>query len=162
MKGMKILRALDKHFEESIAVCCLIVMVLIMGMQVFSRYVLNASLVWSEEITRYLFIWCGFMSIGLCIRHGLALRVDQLLHMVPPKITSALNMFSTVVELALFVFLLPHAYTFVSITFASGRLSPAALIPIWIVQAAPVTGFTFAVIRCVQRIVLIILEGQKK
>lgn len=30
--------------------------------QVFSRYVLHAPLVWSEELSRYLFIWLAFLA----------------------------------------------------------------------------------------------------
>ena len=53
----KILHYLDEYLEEILMVIFLIAMTLIMGIQVFSRYVLGMSLSWSEEITRYLFIW---------------------------------------------------------------------------------------------------------
>ena len=43
-------------------------MTLIMGVQVFSRYVLGASLSWYEELTRYLFVWAGFLSVGYCTK----------------------------------------------------------------------------------------------
>ncbi len=51
----KALHWLDRYLEEFILVCFLIAMTLIMGIQVFSRYILGQSLSWSEEITRYLF-----------------------------------------------------------------------------------------------------------
>ena len=56
----KILHWLDENLEEFLLVFFLIAMTLIMGIQVFCRYVLGQSLSWSEEITRYLFIWSGF------------------------------------------------------------------------------------------------------
>jgi len=43
----------------------LIAMTLIMGSG-FLRYVLGMSLSWSEELTRYIFIWCGFLSVSYC------------------------------------------------------------------------------------------------
>ena len=52
----KILHYLDEYLEEFLMVIFLIAMTLIMGIQVFSRYILGMSLSWSEEITRYLFI----------------------------------------------------------------------------------------------------------
>lgn len=52
----KILHWLDENLEEFILVIFLIAMTLIMGIQVFCRYVLGMSLSWSEELTRYLFI----------------------------------------------------------------------------------------------------------
>lgn len=157
---MTVLKWLDRHFEESVMSLFLILMTIIMGLQVFSRYALNASLTWSEEIARYLFIWCGFMSIALCIRFGLGLNVDQVVQLVPKKIGLCLKLFALAAQLILFAYLTPAAYRFVYIAFASGRLSPAAQIPIWVVQFAPITGFSLAVIRCAQRIALAIMENR--
>lgn len=56
----KILHWLDENLEEFIIILCLIAMTLIMGIQVFCRYVLGMSLSWSEELTRYLFICVAF------------------------------------------------------------------------------------------------------
>ena len=46
---------LDENLEEFLLVIGLIAMTLIMGIQVFCRYVLGMSLSWSEELTRYIF-----------------------------------------------------------------------------------------------------------
>ena len=51
------LKWLDENLEEFLMVALLIAMTVIMGIQVFARYALGASLSWSEELTRYLFIW---------------------------------------------------------------------------------------------------------
>ena len=55
---------LNDSLEEFLMVSSLILMTLIMGIQVFSRYVLGASLSWSEELTRYIFVWAGFLSVS--------------------------------------------------------------------------------------------------
>jgi len=55
----RIFHWLDENLEEFLLVIGLIAMTLIMGVQVFCRYVLGMSLSWSEELTRYIFIWCG-------------------------------------------------------------------------------------------------------
>ena len=47
---------LDNYLEEFFMVISLILMTVIMGIQVFSRYVLVSAPSWSEEITRCLFI----------------------------------------------------------------------------------------------------------
>ena len=73
----KILHYLDEYLEEFLMVIFLIAMTLIMGIQVFSRYILGMSLSWSEEITRYLFIWSAFLSVSLCTRKCISIKIDQ-------------------------------------------------------------------------------------
>ena len=53
---------LDENLEEFLLVIGLIAMTLIMGIQVFCRYVLGMSLSWSEELTRYIFHLVRFFS----------------------------------------------------------------------------------------------------
>ena len=74
----KILHYLDEYLEEILMVIFLIAMTLIMGIQVFSRYVLGMSLSWSEEITRYLFIWSAFLSVSLCTRKCISIKLTSL------------------------------------------------------------------------------------
>lgn len=73
----KFIHVIDESLEEILMVLMLAAMTLIMGCQVFSRYILGVSLSWSEEITRYLFIWSAFLSVSLCTRKCISIKVDQ-------------------------------------------------------------------------------------
>jgi TRAP-type C4-dicarboxylate transport system permease small subunit len=57
-------------------------MVLNIGIAVFSRYVLNSSFSWGEELGRYLMIWAGFLGAALAMKAdehiGLTSIVDAL------------------------------------------------------------------------------------
>ena len=81
----KILHWLDENLEEFILVIFLIAMTLIMGIQVFCRYVLGMSLSWSEELTRYLFIWCGFLSVSYCSKKCLSIKIEQFVAIFPRR-----------------------------------------------------------------------------
>ncbi|MFR5079935.1 MAG: TRAP transporter small permease [[Clostridium] innocuum] len=83
---MKIIRWLDDNLEEALLIALLVTMTLLMGLQVFSRYILNASLSWSEELTRYLFIWSGFLSISYCIKKWNSIKIDQVILMFPKPV----------------------------------------------------------------------------
>lgn len=74
----KAIHWLDEYLEEFLMVVFLIAMTLIMGIQVFSRYILGVSLSWSEEITRYLFIWSAFLSVSLCTKNVYRLKLTNL------------------------------------------------------------------------------------
>ena len=54
---MKIIKWLDDNLEECLLIILLIIITCLMGIQVFCRYILNNSLSWSEELTRFLFIY---------------------------------------------------------------------------------------------------------
>ena len=66
---------LNESLEEFLMAASLILMTVIMGIQVFSRYVLGASLSWSEEVTRYLFVWAGFISVSYCTKKCISIKI---------------------------------------------------------------------------------------
>ena len=70
----KTLHWLDENLEEFLLVVMLAAMTLIMGIQIFSRYALGQSLSWSEEVTRFLFIWSGFLSVSYCSKKCLSIK----------------------------------------------------------------------------------------
>ena len=65
---MKVLKWLDNNLEQAILLILLCGMTIVMGGQIIARYAFSASLSWSEELTRYLFIWCGFLSVSYCTK----------------------------------------------------------------------------------------------
>jgi len=71
-------RVFDKIMEIYLfmAKLFLIAMVLIIGVQVFFRYVLNQSISWSEEISMLLMVMFGFISIAIGVQKGLHLNIS--------------------------------------------------------------------------------------
>lgn len=57
----------------------------IMLVQVFYRYALNDSLIWAEEICRYLLIWQTFLVLGLAYSKGELVALDFLPGALPPR-----------------------------------------------------------------------------
>ena len=145
---------LEENFEELVLVVLLFLMAIIMGVQVFSRYVLRSSLTWSEELTRYMFIWSGFLSVAYCARKRLGLRVDLLLNYMPKNVAAVMQIVALLLEAGVFIYLFPYAYAIMMRAVDTGRLSPATQIPMWMMQAAPFIGFGLAVLRILQRLYL--------
>lgn len=81
----KVLKWLDENLEEFLMVISLILMTIIMGIQIISRYVLGASLSWTEELTRYLFVWSGFLSVSYCTRKCISIKIEQFVAMFPQE-----------------------------------------------------------------------------
>lgn len=147
----EILRWLNENLEECLMVLLLGAMTLIMGVQVFSRYVLGASLSWSEELTRYLFVWAGFLSVGYCTKKCISIKIEQFVAVFPRRGKAAFKMVNHTLELALFLYLLPFAWKFFQSAVESGQTSPALKLPMYYVQAAPLAGFALVSFRVAQR-----------
>ncbi|MBQ2641872.1 MAG: TRAP transporter small permease subunit, partial [Lachnospiraceae bacterium] len=116
---------LDEYLEEFVMTVMLILMALIMGIQVLSRYVLGMSLSWSEEVTRYLFIWSAFISESLCTKKCISINIEQLIKMFSKRGRALFKILNLTIEFIFFVYLVPFAWHYLQTTIASGQVSPA-------------------------------------
>ncbi len=155
---MKVIKWLDKHFEEAVMVLLLSIMTLVMGAQVVARYLFNYSISWSEELTRYLFVWSGFLSIGFAARNSIAIRIDQFITAFSPKLKAFILCVDYVIEAVFFGYLIPQSCISFLKVLESGRTSTAMNMPMWILQAAPMVGFVLAEFRMIQQIWIKIKE----
>lgn len=150
--SMKVLRWLNENLEESIMIAMLIIMTIVMGSQVCARYIFNYSMSWTEEFTRYVYVWSGFLSIGFAIDKKIAIRLEQLTEKMNAKLRSFVFIIDYMIEFVFFGYLLPTAVKSMQKIYMARRLSTAMEMPMWILQLAPVVGFILAEIRLLQKI----------
>ena len=147
----KAINWIDEYLEEVLVVAALAAMAVIMGVQVFCRYVLGASLSWSEELTRYIFIWAGFLSVSYCTKKCISIKIEQFVALFPKRGKAMFKVVNHTFELILFLYLIPFAWKYLMSAVANGQTSPAMGIPMYYVQAAPLVGFILSAIRVLQR-----------
>lgn len=147
----KVFTWLNNSLEEFLMVTGLILMTAIMGIQVIWRYVFGMSLSWSEEITRYIFIWEGFLSISYCTKKCISIKVEQFVAMFPRRGKALFKLVNHTIELVFFCYMIPYAFLYLCSAVESGQVSPACGIPMYYIQAAPLVCFILAAFRIVQR-----------
>jgi TRAP-type C4-dicarboxylate transport system permease small subunit len=108
------------------------------GVAVFYRYVLNNSIMWSEELTRYLVIWIVFLAVGLAHRWSQHVRISYL----PAKFRGRpRHVAEAIIEsmvLTIFVVIAWFGWEIMQSNFARSQISPAMGIQIgWVYLAAP-------------------------
>ncbi len=82
----------DRTVEVFVALVFLGI-VLVGGMQVFSRFFLNASLSWSEEFQKFGHIWIVFLAIPVAYRRGAHIYMDVLRLKFPKKLARVFDLF---------------------------------------------------------------------
>ena len=150
---MKVLRFLDEHIEKALCVIFLALMSIIIVAQVFCRYVLNSSLSWSEELTRYLFVWLIYVGISYGVKLDKHICVDAVYSFAPKGIKKYYAIVGYVLFLLFAIAMVYYGVLVVGMQITSGQVSPAMGLPMQYVYAAPVVGFTLTAIRLIQKIV---------
>ena len=64
----------------------LLVMTAIIAMQVFARYVMNASPAWAEQAALLLMIWYVFIAAAAGVRENFHIRIAIFADKLPPKL----------------------------------------------------------------------------
>jgi TRAP-type C4-dicarboxylate transport system permease small subunit len=126
-------------------------MALIMGIQVFSRFALRASLSWTEELTRYLFIWSGFLSVSYCTKRCISIKIEQFVARFSRRKKAFIKVINHTIELAFFLYMIPFAFLYMMSAVECGQVSPALGIPMYYIQAAPFVSFILVAFRIIQR-----------
>ena len=81
------------------------VLFLVVGLQFFTRYVLNDSLGWTEEIARMLLIVMTYAGAVVCAQTSEHIQVDLILETLPDGVQRALERLYNIVAALFFAFL---------------------------------------------------------
>jgi len=73
-----------EHFEELLSVTCVGAMVLCLAFQVGMRWVTGAGVPWSEEVSRYTFLWATFAAAPMLAKRCGHVRVTAQFLLFPP------------------------------------------------------------------------------
>ena len=79
-------------------------LLIIVFVQFFTRYALNSSLSWTEEIARYLLILLGFVGSVTCIRKRSHIYLEFFYRFLPPTIVKWIVIFVSFLNTAFFTY----------------------------------------------------------
>ena len=117
-------------------------MVVVVFAQILVRFLLprlgiNVSAPWSEELARYLMVWCIFIGAAVASRAGDLIAVESLVDAVPPQLAWRIKALSYVVTIAFLASLVWFGMRWVE--FGAGESSTVMNIPMsWVYMSLPV------------------------
>lgn len=151
MKG-KLSNFID-NFEGYLCVVMLIAMSIIVFLQVIFRFILKASLPWSEEVSRYLLVWITFLGGAYGVKTGAHLGVEAVQLLLPVQARKVAKLITQVVGVVLCVIILIISIDIVQKQLSGGQKSPALRLEMGYVYLAIPVGMVFFIIRYIERMV---------
>jgi TRAP-type C4-dicarboxylate transport system permease small subunit len=145
---MTVLKWLDENIEDFILIVLSILTVVVVFIQVIMRYIFGSSLVWSEELARYAFIWMIYIGVSYGVKRQAHISVDAFALLFKRKGKFILATCANVAFLAFAVILTYFSFDVVN---KMNSTSPAMSIPMKWVYAAPMIGLFLTAIRIIQR-----------
>lgn len=114
---------------------------------VFTRYVLDSPLIWSDELARFSLIWMIFLGAGVVSFKDSHLVVDFIFEYVPEKIGSFLKTFSFIVVLGFLITIVVFSIDLLRV--AGYNTSSALEIPLSFWRGSVVAGAILMIIAMV-------------
>lgn len=83
------MKRLIKNYEtvlDWITSGIMVALLVIVLMQIASRYIFNSSLSWTEEAARYLMIWGVLLGVSLAYLNGYLISIETFVNRFPPSV----------------------------------------------------------------------------
>lgn len=108
MKNNKILNAIN-HIENICLVLLFTVMVATIFIQIIMRFVFNNSLVWSEELGKFVFVWISWLGISIGERSNEHIKITLITDKLNAKLQKILEIIAYIILLGILIITLVYA-----------------------------------------------------
>ncbi|NMA72681.1 MAG: TRAP transporter small permease [Bacteroidales bacterium] len=126
---------------QSVAVALTFLIIISTSVQVFTRYVLGASLIGTEEVARYSFIWANMLGASICVSRFSHATISFLPDNLKGKSKTFQECFVQAMIMIMAIILITQGYNMILVTLK--QLSPTLNIPMWMIYLSiPVGGAT--------------------
>jgi len=118
--------------------------------QIIARSVFNQPLKFTEEVSRYAFVWMVFLGMSYAIRYDAHIKVDVLVKHLPKNIQFMISVFFDLLTLAVFSWIVYTGIRYVIYTSTSDIYT----LPInkgIVTSIVPITGI-LVILRCIGKI----------
>src|SRR5699024_10457145 len=85
MKVIVLFKKIYDNFEEIIGSILFIAMLIVLVVQTLTRQGIGQPLVWTEELSKLIFIYAGYLGISACIKDDSHVAIDVFIKKLPAK-----------------------------------------------------------------------------
>ncbi len=147
---------LDENFEKIFLVVGLLSIIFFISFQTFYRYVVTyfsgsaGAAVWTEELSRFIFIWISYLALPIAIKTRSSIRVDIIYDKLSPRWQQASWIVVDVSFLILTLVIMNAGLTHIGNLLRHPQYTTAMNIPYLIPYAILPIGFGLKTIRLLQ------------
>jgi len=143
----KIFQFVEKNLEEIVLSLLFVNMCAFVLIQIVSRYIFRSPLVFTEEVSRYSYVWVCFFGMSMATKLENHIRIELIFAFVKGRAQAVINLAINLISLGLYAGLVVIGFNYTRSNII--QLSPAMEISkAWIYVSLPL-GALFSVIRMV-------------
>lgn len=145
------IRYLWTNFELCIANTALVLLVFVLFIQVTARYCFHIGLAWTEEISRFSFIYFVYISASLAVFRGTHIKVEVIINLLPKKVRNGITVLDTIMQFLFFVIAGIAGTSLVLDMIDFPTLSSSLLLPLYYIYFIIPFAYFLMAVRLVQR-----------
>jgi TRAP-type C4-dicarboxylate transport system permease small subunit len=149
-------------FEKWVIVVCMTWMVVILAIQVFTRYCLGFSFTWAEQLVRIGFVWVTYAGASMACKASMHLTIDLLKYVMKPRAVRIMGVCANSFTVFFAVYISWHIFTLVLQQISKGQtFASMTWLPVWSMYIAGVIGMIGVAVRTLE-FGLLPLLGEKE
>lgn len=154
--GIQLLLRIADWVFSVLAVSALLAIAAVVVLQVVSRFMLPSSPIWTEELSRYLFVYLIVMGSGLVIRHNRHVRLELFQGALNRFWNKVYQIFCHLLAGSFAIYILPYAIKYAQI--GRWQTSPALEVPMYWAFLSVSFFFALTAFYSFMSIVLVLLD----
>ena len=132
MKTLQLISGACKHIERICLAVIVGTMAILLFANVFTRFVLQDSITFAEELGATLFVAITYLGSPYCVRKCKHIRMTALMERMPEKVAKKYSIVIDFITGAMFIFLGVMLVKYCIGVFKLGSLTAAMRVPRWI------------------------------
>lgn len=140
----------NKNFEKVLVTFITAFVAISLFLQVLSRYVMNLSITWTEEIATFGLMWLTYFGAAIAVTQRRHIRITILSDLLPPRAKKIVDILCNLAFIVFIGFISLGLADMTKIAFRTNQVAAASRMPRYIVIGGIFIAFVMILIRLVQ------------
>lgn len=119
MSGFKkVLKGVWDDLELYLMVLCLDLFMVNILLQIITRLIFKTPLTFTEEVSRYLFVWLVYLALPYSTYYNKHIYMDFVVHKLPPFVQKVFRIIIHIITIAVFLWVVRYGFAYMDFVHA--------------------------------------------